>query len=128
MPIVEHSGLPTFGDLRRQGLTVLSLEDAQRQDIRALHVGLLNLMPDAAFQLTEQQFMRLVGGSNQIAQFYVHCFTVDGLPRGAATRAYIAENYEDLRLDLCPGTGCADRYRGQRRQPSHRAGTVLPGP
>ncbi|MCB1598104.1 MAG: homoserine O-succinyltransferase, partial [Gammaproteobacteria bacterium] len=51
MPIVEHSRLPTFSDLRRQGLTVLGLEDAQRQDIRALHVGLLNLMPDAAFQL-----------------------------------------------------------------------------
>ncbi len=96
MPIVEHSQLPTFGDLRRQGLTVLSLQDAQRQDIRALHVGLLNLMPDAAFQLTEQQFIRLVGGSNQIAQFYVHCFTVDGLPRSAATQAYIAGNYEDL--------------------------------
>ena len=96
MPIVEHSQLPTFGDLRRQGLTVLSLQDAQRQDIRALHVGLLNLMPDAAFQLTEQQFIRLVGGSNQIAQVYVHCFTVDGLPRSAATQAYIAGNYEDL--------------------------------
>lgn len=96
MPIVEHSRLPTFGDLRRQGLTVLGLEDAQRQDIRALHVGLLNLMPDAAFQLTEQQFMRLVGGSNQIAQFYVHCFTVGGLPRSDTTQAYIAEHYEDI--------------------------------
>lgn len=95
MPIVEHSRLPAFGELRRQGLTVITREDAQRQDIRALHIGLLNLMPDAAFQLTEQQFMRLVGGSNQIAQFYVHCFTVDGLPRSAATRDYIAEHYED---------------------------------
>lgn len=96
MPIVEHSSLPTFRDLRRQGQTVLTLEDAQRQDIRALHVGLLNMMPDAAFQVTEQQFMRLVGGSNQIAQFYVHCFTVEGLPRSEATQAYIAQNYEDI--------------------------------
>ncbi|MEZ5563532.1 MAG: homoserine O-succinyltransferase [Gammaproteobacteria bacterium] len=96
MPIVEHSHLPTFGALRRQGLTVISREDAQHQDIRALHIGLLNLMPDAALQLTEQQFMRLVGGANQIAQFYVHCFTVDGLSRSAATRAYIAEHYEDI--------------------------------
>jgi homoserine O-succinyltransferase/O-acetyltransferase len=96
MPIVEHSALPTFGDLRRQGHTVLTLEEARRQDIRALHVGLLNMMPDAAFQVTEQQFMRLVGDCNQIAQFYVHCFTVPGLPRSAATEAYIRENYEDL--------------------------------
>lgn len=96
MPIVEHSRLPAFGELRRQGLTVISREEAQHQDIRALHIGLLNLMPDAAFRLTEQQFMRLVGGANQIAQFYVHCFTVDGLPRSAATQAYIAEHYEDF--------------------------------
>jgi homoserine O-succinyltransferase len=96
MPIVEHSSLPTFSDLRRQGQTVITLEDARRQDIRALHVGLLNMMPDAAFQVTEQQFIRLVGSSNQIAQFYVHPFTVPGLPRSEATRAYIARHYQDL--------------------------------
>ena len=47
MLIVEHSTLPTFRELRRQGHQVLTREDAQRQDIRALHVGLLNMMPDA---------------------------------------------------------------------------------
>jgi homoserine O-succinyltransferase len=96
MPIVEHSSLPTFSELRLQGQTVLTLEEARRQDIRALHIGLLNMMPDAAFQVTEQQFMRLVGDSNHIAQFYVHCFTVPGLPRGEVTQRYIDENYEDL--------------------------------
>lgn len=96
MPIVAHTSLPTFHDLRHQGQTVLQLEEAQRQDIRALHIGLLNMMPDAAFQVTEQQFMRLVGASNQIAQFYIHCFTVEGLPRNEATQAYIREYYEDI--------------------------------
>lgn len=96
MPIVEHSSLPSFHDLRRQGHTVLTASEAQRQDIRALHVGLLNMMPDAAFQVTEQQFMRLVGSSNHIAQFYVHCFTVPGLPRSEGTQAYIDAHYESL--------------------------------
>ena len=96
MPIVEHTSLPSFGDLRRHGHTVLTTQEAQRQDIRALHVGLLNMMPDAAFQVTEQQFMRLVGSSNHIAQFYVHCFTVPGLPRSEATQAYIDTHYESL--------------------------------
>lgn len=96
MPLVAHTTLPTFLDLRRQGHAVLTVEEAQRQDIRALHVGLLNMMPDAAFQVTEHQFMRLVGTSNQIAQFYVHCFTVPGLARSAATGAYIAQHYEDI--------------------------------
>jgi homoserine O-succinyltransferase/O-acetyltransferase len=95
MPIVEHSSLPTFGDLRRQGQTVLTREHARRHGGRALHVGLLNMMPDAAFQVTEQQFIRLVASSSQIARFYVHPFTVEGLPRGEATQAYITRYYED---------------------------------
>jgi homoserine O-succinyltransferase len=103
MPLVAHTSLPTFGDLRRQGHTVLTVDEAQRQDIRALHVGLLNMMPDAAFQVTEQQFMRLVGTSNQIAQFYVHCFTVPGLPRSEATQRYIAQHYEDMASILSDG-------------------------
>jgi homoserine O-succinyltransferase len=103
MPIVAHSSLPTFRELRRQGHTVLTQEQAQHQDIRALHVGLLNMMPDAAFQVTEQQFMRLVGTSNQIVQFYVHCFTVPGLVRSEATQAYITEHYEDLEAIYAQG-------------------------
>jgi homoserine O-succinyltransferase len=95
MPIVEHSSLPTFRDLRREGQTVLTLEEARRHDLRPLHVGLLNMMPDAAFQVTEQQFMRLVGGSTQPAHFFIHPFTVEGLPRSEATRAYIGQHYED---------------------------------
>jgi homoserine O-succinyltransferase len=96
MPIVEHSSLPTFRDLRRQGQTVLTVGEAQHQDIRELHVGLLNMMPDAAFRVTEQQFMRLIGSSNHIAQFYVHCFTVPGLRRAAPTQAYIDAHYDPL--------------------------------
>ena len=96
MPLVEHSSLPTFRELRREGQTVLSLADATRQDVRELHIGLLNMMPDAAFKATEQQFMRLVGGSNQIWQLYVHCFTVAGLPRSESSQAYIDEHYDSL--------------------------------
>jgi homoserine O-succinyltransferase len=96
MPIVAHTSLPTFGELRRHGHTVLTTDQARQQDIRALHVGLLNMMPDAVFQVTEQQFMRLVGSSNHIAQFYVHCFTVPGLPRSRDTQSYIDEHYEPI--------------------------------
>ena len=80
MPLVEHIPLPTFERLRELGQDVLSLPAALKQDIRELHIGLLNMMPDAALQVTEQQFMRLIGSSNQIAQIYVHPFSVPGLP------------------------------------------------
>ncbi len=95
MPLVEHSSLPTFRDLRRQGRAVLTREEARRQNGRPVHVGLLNMMPDAALQATEQQFMRLIGGSSEHLHVYVHCFTVAGLLRGEATSSYIAQHYQD---------------------------------
>lgn len=94
MPLVEHKPLPAFERLRQRGEKVLSLDQAVGQDIRELHVGLLNMMPDAALVATEIQFMRLVGSCNQIAQFFVHPFTVDGLPRSQATQDYIDSYYQ----------------------------------
>ncbi len=93
MPLVEHIQLPAFERLREAGQNVLPLNHALQQDIRELHIGLLNMMPDAALQVTEQQFMRLIGSSNQIAQIYVYPFSVPGLPRGAQTQAYMDEYY-----------------------------------
>ncbi|MDJ0907003.1 MAG: homoserine O-succinyltransferase, partial [Woeseiaceae bacterium] len=48
MPLVAHNNLPTFDILSRDGHVVLSLDRAEHQDIRELHVGFLNMMPDAA--------------------------------------------------------------------------------
>jgi homoserine O-succinyltransferase/O-acetyltransferase len=96
MPLVANSELPAFAALRAEGETVLPCEAALHQDIRELHIGLLNMMPDAALAATERQFFRLVGESNQIAQFYVHPFTLAGLARGAEARAHIRQYYEDF--------------------------------
>ena len=96
MPLVAHSPLPTFTRLREEGNEVLELDRALTQDIRELHVGLLNMMPDAALQATERQFIRLVGASNRIAQFYVHPFAVDAHVRGPDARAYIERYYDTL--------------------------------
>lgn len=96
MPLVDHSGLPTFQRLRAEGQDILREDYAEHQDIRELHIGLLNMMPDAALMATERQFFRLVGMSNQIAQFHMHVFTLDSLPRGEAAQAYIAQYYENF--------------------------------
>jgi homoserine O-succinyltransferase len=99
MPLVQHSDLPTFSRLREHGHEVLSLDRALHQDIRELHVGFLNMMPDAALEATERQFIRLVGGSNRIAQFFVYPFSLPSLSRGVETREYIDRYYskfEDL--------------------------------
>lgn len=94
MPIVAHNDLPAFSRLKDEGQQILAPELALQQDIRELHIGLLNMMPDAALAATERQFFRLIGQSNQIAQFYVHPFTLDGLPRSAKAQAHIDRYYE----------------------------------
>ena len=96
MPLVAHNDLPSFARLGNEGVTVLSRERAGSQAIRELHVGLLNMMPDAALEATERQFFRLIGESNPIAQFYVHPFTIPALPRSAAGQAHIDRYYESF--------------------------------
>ncbi len=94
MPLVANTQLPAFGRLVKEGQTVIPRDVAVHQDIRELHVGLLNMMPDAALAATERQFFRLIGESNQIAQFYVHPFTLAELPRGDDARAHVEQYYE----------------------------------
>jgi homoserine O-succinyltransferase/O-acetyltransferase len=96
MPLVANSSLPTFSRLRAEGDAVLAPERAKHQDIREMHIGLLNMMPDAALEATERQFMRIVSQSNQIAQFYVHLFTLPQLPRGEQAAVHIEQYYESF--------------------------------
>lgn len=98
MPIVAHNDLPTFKRLRAEGLRVLSPHRARNQDIRELHIGLLNMMPDKALAATERQFLRLVAQSNPIAQFYVHPFTLEELKRGVTAQAHIERYYESFEV------------------------------
>jgi homoserine O-succinyltransferase/O-acetyltransferase len=96
MPLVAHNNLPAFTRLKEHGHEVLSLERARRQDIRELHIGFLNMMPDAALAATEQQFIRLIGSSNRIAQLYVYPFSIPGVSRSTTAQAHIAEHYFDF--------------------------------
>ena len=96
MPLVAHNKLPTFQRLKDAGQDVLTLDHAQHQDIRELHIGLLNMMPDAALSATEQQFIRLVGSSNHIAQFYVYPFSLKELNRSATAEEHIERYYSSF--------------------------------
>ncbi len=93
MPLVAHNKLPTFERLREEGQTILRPGQAARQDIRTLHIGILNMMPDAAMEATERQFFRLIGESNPIAQFNVHLFSLPIIERGTDIQKHIDEHY-----------------------------------
>ncbi len=102
MPLIQNSDLPTFERLLAEGQEVLTPQRAVHQDIRELHIGILNMMPDAALEATERQFMRLVGSCNRIAQFHVHLFSFPEIPRGAKAQAHVDryyENFSDLRSE-----------------------------
>lgn len=90
MPIVKNSNLPTFNRLS----ATLDADRASHQDIRAIHVGFLNIMPDAALEATERQFYRLINASNLIAQIHVHPFSLPIIQRGADAQNHIDTYYE----------------------------------
>lgn len=96
MPLIQNSELPTFDRLKSEGQEVLQPGRARHQDIRELHIGILNMMPDAALEATERQFMRLVGSCNRIAQFHVHLFSFPEIPRGEKAQNHIDQYYENF--------------------------------
>jgi len=55
------SKLPAYDVLTREGVMVMDEDQAARQDIRPLRIGLLNLMPKKI--QTENQFARLIGAT-----------------------------------------------------------------
>ena len=61
MPIKIPADLPAYDVLTREGVMVMSDDQAARQDIRPLRIGLLNLMPMKI--QTENQFARLIGAT-----------------------------------------------------------------
>ena len=91
MPLVAHNDLPAFERLRREGYTVIDPDEAKSAS--RLHIGLLNLMPDAALQATERQFMRLLGASAGSIIVYVHVFTAAAMPRLGKAREHVDQHY-----------------------------------
>jgi len=96
MPLVAHNNLPTFERLKAEGQKVLRPGQASHQDIRTLHIGILNMMPDAAIEATERQFFRLISESNPIAQFHVHLFTLPVIKRNEKAQKHIDQYYSSF--------------------------------
>ena len=61
MPIILPRDLPAHDILAAEGVMVMGEDEAVRQDIRPLRIGLLNLMPLKI--ATETQFARLIGAT-----------------------------------------------------------------
>ena len=81
MPVVAHPKLPSLDRLIDEG-SVLSTEDSTAGVFEnELNIGLLNLMPDAALEATERQFIRLLA-AREDTLIHVYPTTVDAASRG----------------------------------------------
>lgn len=94
MPLIAHSALPTFERLRREGHDVSRAEDAADLRGRELHIGVLNLMPDAALQATERQFLRLLCAAGSATRIRTHLFSVAGMQREGDAKTHVEAYYE----------------------------------
>ena len=63
---------------------------------RPIRVGLVNNMPDSAFLDTENQFRRLVLGSDEEAWIEFELYTIKEVPRSEKIAALIEERYHGL--------------------------------
>ncbi|HEY5624571.1 MAG TPA: homoserine O-succinyltransferase [Gammaproteobacteria bacterium] len=90
MPLVAHNTLPSFARLSDQGIRV---RDRAEPGLADLHIGFLNIMPDAALSATEQQYMRLIGSSDVAANVYFYPFTIGELGRGEEAMDYVRCHY-----------------------------------
>jgi len=93
MPLIAHSGLPAFEFLQRDGCAVVARADPA---LPTLRIGLLNLMPDAALQATERQFLRLINAYGCSANLVVFPFAVEGDQRADIARAHIKSHYSNF--------------------------------
>ncbi len=93
MPIKLPSTLPAFDVLTSEGVMVMPEDQAAKQDIRPLKVGLLNLMPKKI--QTENQFARLIGATP--LQIELHLIRMSEHETKNTAAEHMAEFYRPFR-------------------------------
>jgi homoserine O-succinyltransferase len=90
---------------------------------RAIEIGLVNNMPDAALEATERQFTEVLGKAAGDQLVRLHLFSLPQVPRGEAANAYLSPTYTPLdrldriRLDALIVTGTEPRAASLEHEP-----------
>jgi homoserine O-succinyltransferase len=58
-----------------------------------IEIGLLNNMPEAALEATEQQFLELLGAAAGDSWVHLRFFSLPGAPRSERGRGYLSRSY-----------------------------------
>lgn len=83
--------------------SILNVTKARAQQIRPLHIGFINLMPDAVLERTEDQFLLPLHFASAALQIEVDRIALPGVERGATAQAYIDREYRGFREVLDKG-------------------------
>jgi homoserine O-succinyltransferase/O-acetyltransferase len=96
MPIRIPDELPARRILEKEGVGIMTKATADRQDIRPLRIGLLNLMPNKI--KTETQFARLIGASPLQVELTLVRIT-NHMPKNTSQEHMLAfyETFEDIK-------------------------------
>ncbi|WP_369901640.1 homoserine O-succinyltransferase [Bacillus manliponensis] len=93
MPIIIDKDLPARKILQSENIFVMTKERAETQDIRALKIAILNLMPTK--QETEAQLLRLVG--NTPLQLDVHLLHMESHTSRNVAQEHLTSFYKTFR-------------------------------
>ncbi|MFC9725335.1 homoserine O-acetyltransferase MetA [Bacillus cereus] len=93
MPIIIDKDLPARKVLQKENIFVMTKERAETQDIRALKIAILNLMPTK--QDTEVQLLRLIG--NTPLQLDVHLLHMESHLSRNVTQEHLTSFYKTFR-------------------------------
>ncbi len=93
MPIIIDKDLPARKVVQKENIFVMTKERAETQDIRALKIAILNLMPTK--QDTEAQLLRLIG--NTPLQLDVHLLHMESHLSRNVTQEHLTSFYKTFR-------------------------------
>lgn len=94
MPIVGPKDSDYIQRLKSVDPMVMTLDEAASRQIRALHIGILNMMPDAAVKPTENQFLLPIHQSATTLQVIPHFISIPGIEREGKAADYVKREYE----------------------------------
>lgn len=96
MPIVGSKDKNFIQRMKAQDSSVLDFEEAATRDINEIHIGIVNMMSDAALIATENQFLWPLQYCSSTLQIVPHFISIDGLDRKGEAAEYVAREYESL--------------------------------
>jgi len=97
--------MPILVDRGPGGCSILAGKDTAAERLQArrhpagsewIEIGLVNNMPEAALEATEQQFLELIGAAAGDSWVHLRFFSLSDVPRSERGRGYLSRSYRDV--------------------------------